>query len=101
MSQNVDKIEPERVYYLNKIRIPVMIGPSSTNYKDIDLHYFPNNIKYEIVLHKNVYKDTFICDIKNNILRIKRIDENTGWGYYHVVDICIESRESLYFFKEV
>ncbi len=97
----VEKIEPEKIYYLDKIRIPVMIGPSQTNYKEINLHYFPKDIQYKIILHKNIYKDKFAFDIKNNILQIKRLDENIGWGHYHVVDICIESNEKLYFFKEI
>jgi hypothetical protein len=31
---------------------------------------------------------------------VKRSDENTGWDYEHSLDICIQSKESIFLFKE-
>ena len=65
-----------------------------------DLYFFPTDIKYEIRLIKNIYKDTFNFIITNNTLIITRLDKTTGWGYNHSVDICIQSKECIYLFKE-
>jgi hypothetical protein len=94
------KLLPEKKYVLNVIKILVKIGSSDTNIKYIDLHYFPQNIDYYIVLIPNSYKDEFEFTIKNNFLIVKRIDLNCGWGEEHFVNICIKSEESIFLFEE-
>jgi hypothetical protein len=46
------------------------------------------------------YPDSFEFEIKNNILIVRRLDADSGWGYSHSIDICFNSKESVYFFKE-
>ena len=93
-------LQAEKKYYIDKIRIPIKLGVSDTNEKKIDLVYFPDNIDYEIELKPNQYSDEFSFLIKDNILTVKRIDSNTGWGFSHLIDICIESKECIYLFTE-
>ena len=84
----------------NKIKINVFVGPSRLNTKKINLFYFPDDISYTIKLVNNSYSDRFDYKITNNFLYVTRIDENIGWDYPHSVDICINSNETIYLFKE-
>lgn len=95
------KIEGETTYFLNKIRIPINIGKSENNLKIINLVYFPSNIdcSFEIKCHN--HRDTFKFKIENNQLYVYRTDLNTGWGYNHNIDICIQSEEVIYLFQEI
>lgn len=101
---NLDGIDiyPEQKYEIKEIKISIAIGRSDTNTKSIDLHFFPNDIIYTIkLLNKTGYSDDFKFEIENNILNITRLDKNTGWDYCdYSVDICIESNETVYFFRE-
>lgn len=93
-------ITPEQKYNIEEVKILVNIGASITNIKHINLYYFPEDVSYNVKLIKNPYKDTFNFIIKNNILIIQRLDENTGWGHNHSIDICIETKETILLFKE-
>lgn len=99
---NIKNILPDVKYNINEIKIKIKIGSSKRDKKYINLFYFPDNIPHTFKLLANPNKDSFTFTIKNNILIVKRIDIDTngGWGYDHSVDICIESKESVYFFKE-
>ena len=90
----------EKKYFIDKVRIPIKLGSSNTNQKKIDLVYFPNDIKYTIEVKKHVFSDKFLFFIKDNMLTVKRIDANHGWGYNHRIDICFDSRQTIYLFKE-
>jgi hypothetical protein len=93
-------IFPEKKYKLDEIKIPINIGSSKRNTKHINLYYFPDDIRYSIKLIQSPYKDEFIFNILNNILTITRIDQNTGWDYKYMCNICIKSEESIFLFKE-
>ena len=34
------------------------------------------------------------------MLIVTRLDETTGWGYNHSIDICFNYKTSFYFFQE-
>lgn len=95
-----NNIIANKKYELEEIKICINIGSSNINIKHINLYYFPNNIEYTIKLKQNIYSDMFNFDIIDNMLIVKRIDENTGWEYDHFCDICIKSNESIFLFKE-
>ena len=101
---NGQSVLPGRKYELNEIKIPVTIGSSDTNVKIVHLYYFPNNndYNYSVKLNSNTnnYKDDFKFEIINSRLIVTRIDESTGWGHDHSCNICIQSRESIFLFKE-
>jgi hypothetical protein len=99
---NLDGVEPEPFvrYDLEEVKIKIHLGSSDTNIKKINLYYFPSHIKYRIQLKENTTNDIFTYRIYNNTLFVKRIDTNTGWDYEHYLDICIQSKESIYLFKE-
>ena len=99
---NLDEIDldSEKVYEINNIKIKVNIGSSETNVKHVDLHYFPDNIEYTINFNKSSYKDSFDAKIENNILKIIRIDEPSGWNHSHSLNICIKSAEKVFLFQE-
>jgi len=91
---------PDTKYHTDKVRMYIPIGPSSTNCKEIDLTWFPEDVDYTFELHPIHYKDRFEFMIQKNKLTVRRLDEPTGWGHPHVVDICIKSKETLFLFKE-
>ena len=94
------QILPETKYEINAVKIPVQIGSSETNTKTIDLHYFPSDIEHTFVLSENHYNDNFYFNIENNILTVTRVDEPTGWEHHHLVNICIQSKEKIFLFRE-
>jgi len=91
-----------RKYDVNEIKIPVTIGSSDTNIKTINLYYFPKDIDntYTVKLNSNEHKDQFKFEIINSMLIVTRTDKSTGWGHNHYCTICIQSRESIFLFKE-
>ena len=97
---NVETILPEQKYEIDSVKLKICIGTSIKNTKEINLHYFPEDIQYSIKLHKNRYKDMFDFKIKNNYLIVKRLDESTGWGHNHYIDICFPNKSSFFFFRE-
>jgi len=54
----------------------IIIGNSNTNTKSIFLN---KNIDY-LEFDKNGYTDEFEYKYEDNLLTVKRIDTNTGWG---------------------
>lgn len=94
------KLMPEIKYKLSTIRIPIIVGSSIKNNKEINLFYFPDDIEYTIQVKHHIYADTFNFKIKNNILYINRTDTNTGWGQKLIIDICIKANKSIYLFEE-
>ena len=97
-----EDILPEKTYVIENCKIPIKIGTSKTHTKVINLYYFPDDIKYKIEMHRTPqYKDLFDIKIENNLLIIKRIDSEEGWGYCHSCDIYIlDTDESVYLFPE-
>ena len=99
---NLDGVEPEPFvrYDLEEVKIKIDVGLSDKNVKKINLYYFPPYIKYRIKLKENTSDNKFTYRIYNNILFVKRVDVNSGWDYEHSLDICIQSKESIFLFKE-
>lgn len=95
-----EDIISEKRYDINKVKINIQIGSSDTNIKEIDLHFFPDDIKYNVKLIDNDHNDSFDFFIKDNKLIIKRLDETHGWGHNHYVDIILQSSQSIFLFKE-
>jgi len=94
------EINSEQKYQINQVKIYVNIGSSLTNTKKINLFYFPNDVSYTIELNNNIYNDTFDFVINNNYLIARRLDTETGWGFNHSVNICINTCESIFLFPE-
>jgi len=99
---NLDGVDPEPFvrYDLEEVKIKIDVGSSDKNVKKINLYYFPPYIKYRIKLKENTSDNKFTYRIYNNILFVKRVDVNSGWDYEHSLDICIQSKESIFLFKE-
>ena len=99
---NLDGVDPEPFvrYDLDEVKIKIFVGSSDKNIKRINLYYFPSYINYRIQLKENTTDHEFVYRIFNNMLCVKRSDENTGWDYEHSLDICISSKESIFLFKE-
>jgi hypothetical protein len=99
---NLDGVDPEPFvrYDLEEVKIKIDVGSSDKNVKKINLYYFPPYIKYIIKLKENTTDNKFTYRIYNNILFVKRVDANSGWDYEHSLDICIQSKESIFLFKE-
>ena len=99
---NLDGVDPEPFvrYDLEEVKIKINVGSCDRNIKKINLYYFPPYINFSIRLKENTTDNKFTYRIYNNILFVKRTDANTGWDYDHSVDICIQSKESIFLFKE-
>jgi hypothetical protein len=93
-------IYPEKKYETEEIKIRIAIGKSNENTKMIDLYYFPVDVLFTVKLIPCPYGDSFVFDIKNNILIVTRVDMKSGWEYDHSCDICIKSNEKIFLFKE-
>jgi len=94
-----EPIQPFRKYTIETLKLEIKIGSSSHNEKRINLFYFP--IKdYDIQIKPSEYKDTFEFSVKNNILNVKRIDSNEGWGHNHSCELIIKTKEVIYLFDE-
>ena len=95
-----ENIISDKKYEVSQLKIKINIGPSAYNVKHINLYYFPDELQYTIQLIQNPYKDSFKFEIKNHMLIVTRLDESTGWGHDHSVDICFNYKTSFYFFQE-
>ncbi len=93
-------IKHEQKYDIDEVKMKIDIGTSNTKIKQVNLFYFPEDIKYNIKVINHPYADRFDFKIENNILFIKRIDEDSGWTYPHSIEIIIKSKESIFLFKE-
>jgi hypothetical protein len=100
----VAKLRPEIKYAINSVKIPVVIGTSSTYTKRVPLYYFPINVPHTIKLHTTPGKPhpsiAFTFYIKHNTLFVVRTDARHGWTYPYSCDICIHSNEVVYLFQE-
>ena len=94
------KIQTETKYNIDELKIKIKVGSSKNNYKVIKLHYFPEDIEYNIKLCRNPYNDKFDFQIENNNLLITRTDQNTGWNHIHHIDICFPYKASFFLFPE-
>ena len=66
----------------------IHIGTSKTNIKYIPIGHTNPNTKYRILQHP--YNDRFEIRTENNMLIVRRVDADCGWGFPHravVVDI--------------
>jgi len=95
-----EPIQTLKKYPLDSVKLEIKIGPSSVNEKRINLFYFPLE-NYDIQLKPNSYNDLFEFSVKNNILTVKRIDIDSGWGHDHSCELIVREREVVYLFKEV
>lgn len=95
-----EPLQTLKKYPLNSVKLEIKFGSSPTNEKRMNLFYFPLE-NYDIQLKPNQYNDLFEFSIKNNVLIVKRIDEDTGWGHDHSCDLIIKSQEVIYLFKEI
>jgi hypothetical protein len=102
IAHNLNNIEisPEKKYNIEEVKIMVNIGTSETNMKYINLHFFPEDVDYSIKIIENYHNNTFKFIIKNNILTVQKLDNDTGWNDNISVDICIKSKETIFLFKE-
>jgi len=97
---NDTEITSETKYKMEEIKLLVNIGSSETNVKCVNLHFFPEDVDYNIELIQHSFNDTFNFAINDNVLIIQRMDENMGWAYDHSINICIQSKETIFLFKE-
>ena len=94
-------LHPNRKYYVDTIKIPIEIGNSINNIKHIDITWFPVDLEYTIELENaDLWNDKFECSITEDTLTVKRIDEATGWGAMHTINIIILCNECVYLFVE-
>lgn len=91
---------PEKKYTINEIKIPINVGTSDSCVKIVDLHYFPHDVEYEIRLQQIPNNSIFHFVIENNKLIVSRLDNDNGWENNLYADICIQSNEVIYMFKE-
>ena len=94
-------LHANRKYYVDTIKIPIEIGNSINNIKHIDISWFPIDLEYTIELENaDLWNDKFECSITEDTLTVKRIDEATGWGAMHTINIIIKCNECIYLFEE-
>jgi len=93
--QNVNhKIEPDKPYAFDEIKIRIHVGPSTSSMKMINLLYFPKDISYTIM-----GPNRFTFFIQGDTLTIRN-KSGTGWTEDLQCYICIKSHEVLLLFPE-
>ena len=98
---NVPRIYPHRKYSANNVKIKIKLWTSNSNFKHINLNYFPDDIKYRVELIPNfLEKIKCIFIIDNNILIVNRIDKNCGWNYIHYCNIIFDIPVNMYMYSE-
>jgi hypothetical protein len=97
-----DKIlKPDIIYNICDIRINIHIGPSVSNVKKIDLHWFPSDIIYSLeMINQSISNECFELKIESNILIVKRIDKNASCNTDYSFDIKIKSPQTITLFEE-
>jgi hypothetical protein len=99
---NVDNINCDVKYNVNKLKIVIPFGSSTTNVLIKNLYYFPSDVECEFRLIPTHYPDNFTFNIVNNILIVKRLDYSGGWGYNsHSVELIINAKQCIYLFREI
>ena len=96
---NTQSISADKIYDVEQVKLKINIGNSELNIKSINLFYFPHDIVYDIKLNEKTDK-LFDFNIRENILKVTRVDKNEGWEENLSCDICISSKERIYLFKE-
>jgi hypothetical protein len=99
---NVDNINCDVKYNVDKLKIVIPFGNSNTNVLIKNLYYFPSDVECEFRLIPNEYPDNFTFNIVNNVLIVKRLDFSGGWGYNsHSVELIINAKQCIYLFREI
>ena len=101
LSYNIlSKPQPNTLYSLTDIKIPIYIGSCSKNIKSIDLIYFPNDVKYTIKFKVLKHESIFDITIMDNKLIVKKKDGISGWDESPSVDIIFKTQETVYLLEE-
>jgi hypothetical protein len=102
VSYNLNCIDilPNKKYDIEEVKIHINIGRSDYNSKQIDLHFFPEDVTFYIRLCPNDHTDTFDFSLSATLLTVTRLDQPAGWEHHHSCDIIIKSNETLFFFPE-
>jgi hypothetical protein len=99
---NVDNINSDVKYNVDKLKIVIPFGSSKTNVLIKNLYYFPSDVECEFRLIPTDYPDNFTFNIVNNILIVKRIDFiGAGWDHNHSVELIINAKQCIYLFREI
>jgi hypothetical protein len=93
---NTGSMEPETMYNLEEIRIPILIGSSQSQMKVVPLYFFPE-IEHELCLVKSPVSDTLTVTIEGSNMIVKSL---SGWDHPQYCDIVIKSKEAVFLFKE-
>ena len=93
-----NKFNSDTLYIFDTIKIPIAIGSSKTNIKEINLYNFSQEHDYTCISNNS----NLSFEIRNNKLIIKKDDltNESGWSDNISVDICINSKQSIYLFEE-
>ena len=92
------KIKSDTLYNFDTVKIPIDIGSSETNIKEINLYNFSQDYEYTFMSNNT----NFTFEIRDNKLIIMRniLDSTCGWSENISVDICINSNQLIYLFEE-
>jgi hypothetical protein len=91
-------ITSDTLYNFDIIKIPIDIGSSETNIKEINLYNFSQEHDYTFISDNT----NFTFEIRDNKLIVIKNDISThkGWSENMSVIICIKSKQSIYLFEE-
>jgi mannosyltransferase OCH1-like enzyme len=92
------KIKSDTLYNFDTVQIPIDIGSSETNIKEINIYNFSQEHDYTFMSNNS----NFTFEIRDNKLIVKQDDLTNacGWSENISIDIFINSKQSIYLFKE-
>ena len=92
----VSRLEPERVYTLDEVKVRIPLPPTSSPSRWINLGFFPSDIQYTL----RYPFDKLDVKIENHTL-IAVLKELQEWNQVYYIDIVFPSRQTIFLFKEI
>ena len=96
---NIDKLEAEKKYHLEYLKVKIHIGTHNTKMKEIDLLYFPDDIHYDINILNEDYNEMFDTYINDDKLYVTSKLDN-GWNVDLYCDIIFKSKQTIFLFQQ-
>jgi hypothetical protein len=94
---NTENLVSENRYELDEIRVPILIGSSSSKTKVVPLYYFPE-IEHELCLITSPVSSQLTATIEGSNMIVSSLQE--GWDFPQYCEIVIKSKETIFLFKE-
>jgi len=95
----VKYLHADTLYTLDKVKVRLPLGHSSSPIKCICLGYFPT-IEHTIHLVEHTQPEQLQLNLVENVIVVVRMDKFQGWKHFHYIDIVFPFSQNIYLFRE-